>query len=124
MAVSWNDIATVLLGSPLTSAQDRVRTDKANRDDFFPYVVGHRVTREPHYGLDNTLHYIRFVFHIECWGETREEAAALEDEVTDLLEAAGYPLDANGPDGLDPNEDVRCVDLYLTVIETPEFPAS
>ena len=112
----WDTISAVLInGSPQTAAGAKVRIDSANDADTYPFIVGHRVNVQREYGLDNSLHAQIETYMIECWGETRDDANRLSDECAGLLGAAGYPLDANGPDGLDPVVDVRCVVLYVTL---------
>ncbi len=117
-------IQAALLGSPTpTSAGDRVAIDQSNDVDAYPRIVLHRwrVTRLR--GIDNTVHAIQEIIHIECWGENRVDALALEDEVVTALDAVGYPIDENEPDGFEPTQDVRCSDLILTAWTTPEIPS-
>ena len=112
-----------LSGSPLpTSAEDKIRVDQANDSDVMPFVVGHSIATVRERGLDNTLLFVKETFHLECWGETRELANALEGEVVAALEAAGLYTDPNGPDGFDPTLDVRCVDLFVPTWITPQIP--
>lgn len=112
----WDTISAVLInGSPQTAAGEKIRIDSANDADAYPFVVGHRVNVKREFGLDNSLHAVIETYMLECWGETRDASARLSDECAALLIAAGYPLDDNGPDGLDPVVDVRCVVLYVTL---------
>ena len=121
MATGWDEISQALLaGSPSpTSAEDRIRIDAAIDTDAYPFVVGHSVSTEREFGLDNTLLFTREQFHLECWGETREEANQIESEVVAALLAAGLTPDPSGPDGFDPTVDVRCVDVFVTAWITP-----
>lgn len=111
----WDALSAVLLGSPQTAAGEQVRIDSANDDDVYPFVVGHRVDVKRAYGLDNTLLEHQETYQLECWGETREQAGDMADEVAQRLQAAGFPLDPQGPDGLDPIVDVRCAVLYVSL---------
>lgn len=117
----WEEISALLVGaSPRSRADDKVYIDAAPDESAYPFVVGHRVAVKRDYGLDNTLLEHRETYMLECWGETREESADLSDEIASILEAAGFPPDDNGPDGLDPVVDVRCVVLYVSCwLETP-----
>lgn len=121
----WLQIITALsTGSPApTSAGDKIRVDAANDNDAYPFIVGHSVATVRERGLDNTLLFVKETFHLELWGETREQANQLEQEVVDALNAAGLYEDPNGPDGFDPNVDVRCVDLFVPTWVTPEVPS-
>lgn len=113
----------LLAGSPLpTSAHDRVRVDQANDGEPYPHIVLHRASVNHLRGLDNTLHAIKEIMHVECWGEDRLSAIQLSDEAIQALLVAGFPNDEGGPDGVEPNLDVRCVDIFLTVWTTPEVP--
>lgn len=119
--IGWDTISAILVnGSPQTRAGAKVRIDSGIETDRYPLVVGHRVDVKREYGLDNTLLEHKETYQLECWGETRSEADELADECAALLEAAGFPLDPNGPDGIDPVVDVRCTVLYVSLwLETP-----
>ena len=100
---AWEELRGILInGSPVTAAGDRVRTDAGNEDDAYPFVIGRRVAVERTFGLDNTLLEHKETYSLECWGETRDQASDLEDQVVTLLVGAGLPPDPNGPDGIDP----------------------
>jgi hypothetical protein len=122
----WSQLRDVLLnGSPQTLAGQKIRQDAANDGDKYPFVIGRRVDVYREFGLDNTLLSVKEQYGLECWGETREQACALEDQAVALLIAAGLPPDPNGPDGLDPTVDVRCSVLYVSIwldIEIPDPP--
>lgn len=119
--IGWDTISGLLVNSsPRTRADDRVHIDSAVDGEQYPVVVGHRVAVKRDYGLDNTLLEHKETYQLECWGETRSQADELADEVAQILEANGFPLDDNAPDGLDPVVDVRCVVLYVSCwLETP-----
>ncbi len=112
--------SALLAGSPLpTSAADRVRVDQANDDDEYPHIVLHRASVTHLRGIGSTLHAIKEIMHVECWGEDRVSAITLSEQAIDALLAAGFANDEGGPDGVEPNLDVRCVDVFLTVWTTP-----
>ena len=124
MATGWDEIAAALLaGSPLpTSAGNKIRIDSANDADAYPFVIGHSVSTERDFGMDNTLLSVKETFHVECWAETRAEANVLEGEVVAALLVAGLVPDPSGPDGMDPTVDVRCVDVFVPTWITPSIP--
>lgn len=103
-------------GSPQTDAADRVRFDEARLEDAQPLIVLRRINIERDYGLDNTLLSKRETFFVECWAETRAEAQVLEEQVVNLLEAAGIPPEPNDPDGFVPNQDLRCCTVVASFI--------
>lgn len=112
---AWEELRGILInGSPVTAAGDRVRTDAGNEDDAYPFVIGRRVAVERTFGLDNTLLEHKETYSLECWGETRDQASDLEDQVVTLLVGAGLPPDPNGPDGIDPVVDVRCCVIFVS----------
>lgn len=76
-------------------------------------MIGRRVAVERTFGLDNTLLEHKETYSLECWGETRDQASDLEDQVVTLLVGAGLPPDPNGPDGIDPVVDVRCCVIFV-----------
>ena len=121
---AWEEIRGILInGSPRTAAEDRVRTDAGNEDDAYPFVIGRRVAVDRQFGLDNALLGHKETYLLECWGETRDQASDLEDQVVNLLLGAGLPPDPNGPDGIDPVVDVRCCAVFLTVwLSIPSIP--
>ncbi|HKX44621.1 MAG TPA: hypothetical protein VJO99_25915 [Burkholderiaceae bacterium] len=101
-------LRAALTGSPFpTDAQDRVRQDAADEEDPYPFIIFRRVDVKRERGLDNTLLATREMFHVECWGETREQSDLLEAQAIAALDAAGYPCDGNDPDGVDPDIKVR-----------------
>jgi hypothetical protein len=122
MATGWEQVVAALTtGSPTpTSAGEKIRVDAAIDTDAYPFIVGHSVAVERIFGLDNTLMAKKQTYHLECWGETREQANQLEEEVVTALIAAGLIPDANGPDGMDPTVDVRCADVFVPTWITPE----
>lgn len=119
--IGWDTISGLLVNSsPRTAAGDRVHIDSAVDGEKYPVIVGHRVAVKRDYGLDNTLLEHKETYQLECWGETRSKSDELADQVAQILETNGFPLDDNAPDGLDPVVDVRCVVLYVSVwLETP-----
>lgn len=123
MSTGWQEIVDALgAGSPTLSCGDRIRTDAANDEDPYPFIVGHSYSTERDFGLDGTLLSTKELFHVELWGETREQANQLEAEVLERLIAADLLPEPNGPDGFDPTVDVRCVDLFVPTWITPAIP--
>lgn len=116
-------LRTVLgTGSPLaTDAGDRVRQDAADESDPFPFIIFRRVEVYRERGLDNTLLAKKETFHVECWGENREESDVLEEQAIDALLAAGYPAENNEPDGLDPDVKVRAAVFVVCIWTTPDI---
>lgn len=103
-------------GSPYpTDAQDRVRQDAADQDDAYPFIIFRRVAIERLRGLDGSLHAILETFHVECWGETREQSDELEAQVVAALEAAGYYPGENDPDGIDPEVRVKAAVVAVDI---------
>lgn len=110
--------AALTAASPNTDAGSRVRQDAADEDDQYPFIIFRRVSVERQRGLDGTLLAMRETFQVECWGQTREESDALEDQALEALQAAGLYADGNEVDGLDPEVKVRAavfnVDVWTT----------
>lgn len=104
-------------GSPDPTFATAVRQDLADEADQFPYIIFRRVAVYREFGLDNTLLCVKETYHIECWGDNREQESVMEDKVVDLLIAADMPPSQNESDGFDPDMKVRAgvivVDLWL-----------
>lgn len=114
--------AALIAGSPLpTDAALKVRQDAADEEDSQPFIIFRRAGVERQRGLDGTLLAKRETFHIECWGETREDADVLEAQAIAALEAAGLYPDDNEVDGLDPEVKVRAAVFAVDVWNTPEI---
>ena len=110
--------AALIAGSPVaTAAGTKVRQDAADENDLYPFIIFRRVAVERQRGLDGTLLATRETFHVECWGETREESDLLEMQAIPAIEAAGYFPDGNDVDGIDPDVKVRAavfvVDIWI-----------
>jgi hypothetical protein len=108
--------AALTAGSPIpTDAGLRVRQDAADEQDAYPFIIFRRVAVFRDRGLDNTLLATKETFHVECWGETREESDDLETQAVAALEAAGRPPSDNDPDGLDPDVKVRAAVIVVDI---------
>lgn len=110
--------AAITAASPSTDAGSRVRQDAADEDDQYPFIIFRRVGVERQRGLDGTLFSMRETFQVECWGQTREESDALEQQAIEALQAAGLYADGNEVDGLDPEVKVRAAVFSIDVWTT------
>lgn len=112
--------AALVASAPLVAlVGQRMRTDAAEQADAFPYVVFRRKTVQREFSLDNTLLAAREVFEIECWAERRLAAVEIEEAVVTALLAAGLVPDDNDPDALDPEVDLRCAIVNVSLWSTP-----
>lgn len=72
-----------------------------------PYCIVRRVGVDRIMGLDDNLQGRRETFHVESWGETRQQSEDLHDQAEAALVAAGMAPETADPDGLDPNVGAR-----------------
>ena len=93
----------------------RIRADLAQEKDAFPFVVFKRTDYLPEYGLDNSVHAVREIFAIECWGETRSQSVDVSEQVLLALADAGLPATNADPDGIDPDVLARATVLNVDV---------
>jgi hypothetical protein len=106
--------ADLMAYAPLVSlTQSRIRSDLADADDAFPFVVFKRVGIEPHYGLNNDMLGRKDNFQIECWGMTRSQSSDVAELVILALALAGLPIEPADPDAIDPQIGARAVVLNV-----------
>lgn len=115
-------LRAALIAGAGTSAGRKVRQDAADEDDEYPFIIFRRVEVERLRGLNGVLHAGKETFHVECWGDDREESDALEDEAIAALQTAGLYCDGNEPDGLDPEVKVRAAVFLIDIWTTPAIP--
>lgn len=108
--------AALIAGSPLpTAAGLRVRQDAADEKDDYPFIIFRRISVNRIKGLGGEALVTQETFHIECWGETREQSDLLEAQAILALIAAGYYPDGNDVDGIDPDVKVRAAVFAVDV---------
>lgn len=114
---AYTELREALTGhAPLTAlVAQRIRPDKAQDSDAFPFVVYRRQSFEPLQGLDGTLFGTRHSMQIECWAETRAQSLSVADEAMAALLAADLPVEVSEPDGYDPQLGVLAVTLNVDV---------
>lgn len=103
--------AALLAHAPLVSAVgQQVRFDMGAETDTYPFVVLRQVGNSPERGIDGSLHARRETFHIESWGSTRSQSAAVHALVEQALVADDQAPDEADVDALDPDVGARaCV---------------
>lgn len=108
-------LRAALVAGAGTDAGARVRQDAADQEDAYPFIIFRRVEVDRLRGLDGSLHATKEIFHVECWGETRDQSDAIEAQALALLQTAGLYADGNEPDGLDPEVKVRAAVFELVI---------
>lgn len=107
--------AAVFGGSPDAGFATAMRQDLADESDVEPYIVFRRVFVKREVGLDNTLLGVTETYHIECWGDNREQEMEMENQVIQRLFAAGLPPETSQTDGVDPEMKLRAGVIVVAI---------
>jgi hypothetical protein len=105
----------IALGSPDPTFATAVRQDVADENDEAPFIIFRRVAVDRDVSLDGTLMGVTETYHIECWGDNREQEMVMENTVVDLLLAAGWPPRSNDTDGFDPTMKLRAGVIVVNI---------
>jgi hypothetical protein len=106
--------AALLASGPLaTLTASHIRSDMAEADDPFPFIVFKRISIDPTYGLSNALLARKDTFQVECWGSTRSQSSDVAELAILALAAAGLPMIPSNPDAIDPQILARAVVLNV-----------
>lgn len=108
MSLASQALQALLIGTPAITAltSTRIASDRAEQGAARPFIV-HSGTSEPQRALDGSVHGIRHVFEIQCWGDTRASAEAVADAVQTACDAAHQYITARAS-GFDAELDLEC----------------
>lgn len=116
-AAAYTQIRQALAGhAPLVAmVSGRIRPDRVEQAEPFPFVVYRRASFEEQRGLDGTLFGTRHTFQVEAWDKTRAGSLDVAEVCLQALAAAPLMTSTSDPDAYDPASGVLAVTINVDV---------